>query len=148
MIIFDLQCACGCQFEGWFESRADFDRQTVAGLIACPDCRGREIHKILSPVPFHSGAPDSMSPSHEDRAEVSAEEAVQFLRSVQEIVEKHFEDVGAKLAEESLKIHYGLAEPRNIRGFTTAGEEKMLLDEGIELLKIPLVRKNSDPKLN
>jgi len=149
MIVFDLKCSCGCQFEGWFESRADFDRQNEDGLVCCPECSCTQIHKILSPVAFHSATSFSAHASQaEDAGEISAETAVRFLRAIQDVVEKHFEDVGTKLAEESLKIHYGVAQPRNIRGVTTAAEEKMLLDEGIELLKIPIVQKNSGPKPN
>ena len=61
-----------------------------------------------------------------------------MLRSLQEYVVSNYEDVGSKLAEESLKIHYGLEEPRNIRGSSTEEEEKVLKKEGIEILKIPL----------
>jgi hypothetical protein len=35
-------------------------------------------------------------------------------------------------------MHYGVEEPRNIRGTTTEAEEKMLRDEGIQFIKIPL----------
>jgi hypothetical protein len=149
MIIFDLECICGSQFEGWFESRADFEKQNSECLIVCPRCGSDEIHKILSPVAIHSST--SHSETHAPTVEnpdITPEMALKFLRSVQDYVEKNFEDVGSKLAEESLKILYGVIEPRNIRGVATADEEKMLLDEGIELLKIPLVKKSTDPKLN
>lgn len=144
MIVFDLKCACGCQFEGWFESRDDYNIQNCNGLVTCPECGGCEIHKILSPVAVHTG--NSCQP--EDSLEITTETAVQFLRSVQDFVEKNFDDVGPKLAEESLKIHYGINEPRNIRGVATADEEKMLMEEGIELLKIPFAKKLPDSKLN
>ncbi len=66
------------------------------------------------------------------------------LETLQNFVEKNFEDVGTDLAKESLKIHYGVSESRNIRGVTTAAEEKELQKEGIELLKIPMPVKNKD----
>jgi len=149
MIVFDLKCICGSQFEGWFESRTDFDNQNNDGLISCPRCGSDEIHKILSPVAIHSrpSHPETPAPTTEV-PDITPEMALKFLRSVQDFVEKNFEDVGPKLPEESLKIHYGVIEPRNIRGVATADEEKMLLEEGIELLKIPLVKKSTDPKLN
>lgn len=46
--------------------------------------------------------------------------------------------MGPQLAQEALKIHYGVEAPRNIRGVTTAEEEKTLEKEGINLLKLPL----------
>ena len=152
MIVFDFQCICGCQFEGWFENRTDFEKQTDAGIIFCPRCGGDAIHKILAPVAIHTGfsaLPCQQSPDGAVvDANVTSETALQFLNSLRDYVEKNFDDVGLKLAEESLKIHYGVIEPRNIRGVATAEEEKMLSREGIELLKIPLLKKLSDPKLN
>ena len=150
MIIFDLKCICGYQFDGWFESRTDFDKQCDDGLIACPECESDQIHKILSPVAVHTGTshPKRYRPATSEKPEVTQEDAMQFLHSVQDFVEKNFEDVGPNLANESLKIHYGVVKPRNIRGVTTENEEQMLSEEGIELLKIPLVKKSTDPKLN
>jgi len=77
---------------------------------------------------------------------VSPEALLHVLRTVQKFVEKNFEDVGTRLAEESLKIHYGVKEARNIRGVVTEEEEKVLEQEGIELLKVPIV--SEDDKLN
>lgn len=149
MIVFDLKCICGCQFEGWFESRVDFDRQSSSGMIACPHCGSGKIRKILSPVAIHSDTAHTETAVPEiENNEITPETALNLLRSLQEYVEKNFEDVGSKLAQESLKIHYGVVAPRNIRGVATEHEEKMLLKEGIELLKIPLVKKLSDPDLN
>jgi len=151
MIIFDLQCTCGCQFEGWFAGRSDFDRQICTGQITCPHCGGREgIRKILSPVTVCTGpAQKEVAPTvKKAQQQITPEMTLQVLRSVQEYVENNFENVGARLATESLKIHYGVEKQRNIRGVVTADEEKMLRDEGIELLKIPLVKKSSDPELN
>lgn len=148
MIVFDLKCSCGCQFEGWFESRSDFDRQIQVNMIACPHCGSVEIHKILSPVAIHAGVPDTAGQPVNDREEMDADAALKILREVQDYVEKNFDDVGSRLAEESLKIHYGVSRSRNIRGVATADEEKMLLAEGIELLKIPMLKKPTDPKAN
>lgn len=149
MIVFDLQCICGCQFEGWFAGRSDFDRQNDQGLIACPRCGGEKVRKILSPVAVHSGVAgqEISSPAGAD-PEITPAMMVRFLESVRHFVEKNFDDVGPRLAEESLKIHYGVAGPRNIRGTATAEQEKMLRDEGIDLLHIPVIGKSSDPKPN
>jgi len=76
------------------------------------------------------------------------ESLIKYLHIMQEFVEKNFEDVGTNLATESLKIHYGVSKERNIRGVTTSEEDKMLHDEGIELLKIPMLKKKSDSEAN
>ena len=50
MMVFDLICLCGYQFEGWFQDGSDYRKQSDTGLLLCPECGGREVHKILSPV--------------------------------------------------------------------------------------------------
>ena len=59
-------------------------------------------------------------------------------KQIVDYVEKNFDDVGCDFAKEALKIHYGVEEPRNIRGVSTKEEEKMLKEEGIDFVKIPM----------
>ena len=140
MIVFDLSCQCGCQFEGWFQDSDDFRRLTRGGLLNCPSCDGNAVRKILSPVAIRSSVTDRRVVS--TPVKVAPEEmAADLFKSLQDYVVNNYEDVGPRLAEESLRIHYGLEEPRNIRGTSTGEEEKVLKREGIELLKIPLPAK-------
>lgn len=148
MIVYDLQCCCGCQFEGWFEDRDDFERQLSGGVLNCPECGGRKIHKILSPVKTISGAVAADALQSEEGREADTREIVQLLQAVEKFVEKNFENVGPALAREALKMRYGVTKPGNIRGWATEDEEKLLRDEGIELLKIPILKKSSDSKVN
>ena len=71
-----------------------------------------------------------------------------MLLPVEEYVQTNFEDVGPKFAAEALKIHYGVAEKRNIKGSATADEEETLRDEGIEFFKIPMPKTDDDEKKN
>jgi hypothetical protein len=143
MIVFDLACVCGYTFEGWFQDRSDFENQQTASFIVCPECGSRDIRKILSPIRFQYSRIDENSLLNEDSSvAVSAEDAEEALKILQRYVEENFEDVGADLATESLKIHYGVSEPRNIRGVTTESEEKKLKEEGINLIKIPMPGKS------
>jgi hypothetical protein len=48
------------------------------------------------------------------------------------------EDVGPQFAEEARKIHYGEREARNIRGQASRDETEALLEEGIEVMPLPL----------
>jgi hypothetical protein len=48
------------------------------------------------------------------------------------------EDVGPQFAEEARKIHYGEREERNIRGQATREETEALLDEGIDVMALPV----------
>jgi len=143
MIVFDLACVCGFTFEGWFQDRSDFDSQQTASLLSCPHCGSREIRKILSPTHFQSSISEaSYANKCSSDASVSPADAEKALVTLQKFVEENFEDVGVDLAKESLKIHYGVAEPRNLRGVTTESEEKKLKEEGIKLLKIPMLLKS------
>ena len=48
------------------------------------------------------------------------------------------EDVGSQFAEEARKIHYGESEERNIRGQATREETEALIDEGIDVMALPV----------
>lgn len=144
MIVFDLKCVCGYTFEGWFQDRSHFENQQTASFLECPLCSSRDVRKILSPIRYQSsgcddGFPDS-EPDHETA--VSMQEAQKALDTLQKFVEINFEDVGVDLAKEALKIHYGVSEPRNIRGIATKHEEEKLKEEGVGFLKIPMPIKN------
>jgi hypothetical protein len=144
MIVFDLLCICGFQFEGWFQDSDGFREQQQAGLITCPECGDTNVHKILSPVAVHTG-PSSSPASMPADCEISPTAwQTAVLHRIQEYVRNNFEDVGSKLASEALKMHYGIEEPRNIRGVTSPEEEKILQNEGVRLLKIPLPAPDED----
>src|SRR5210317_183549 len=120
-----------------------FRKQPDCVLLSCPHCGSREIRKILSPTHFKSSISEaSYANKCSSDASVSPADAEKALATLQKFVEENFEDVGVDLAKESLKIHYGVAEPRNLRGVTTESEEKKLKEEGIKLLKIPMPLKN------
>jgi hypothetical protein len=133
MIAYDLQCSHGHTFEGWFEDRKTYLDQQKKGLISCPVCNDTGVDIIPSTFGIKS------SPAYRSRPP-SSEEAVleKISKQAIEFVEKNFDDVGCEFAKEALKIHYGAAEPRNIRGVSTKEEEKTLQEEGIQFFKIPL----------
>ncbi len=59
------------------------------------------------------------------------------LREVQAHIEKNFDHVGPRFAEEARKMHYGEADKRSIYGEATKVEAEELRDEGIEVGQIP-----------
>ena len=63
--------------------------------------------------------------------------AMRALRQVQDHIEKNFDHVGPRFAEEARKMHYGEADRRSIYGEATAVDAKELRDEGIEIGQIP-----------
>jgi hypothetical protein len=65
-------------------------------------------------------------------------------KQIVDYVENNFDNVGADFAQEALKMHYGVSEPRNIRGVSTPQEEETLKAEGIEFFKFPVPQKSPD----
>lgn len=130
MIIFDLQCSLGHSFEGWFDDSHDFEIQKGQGLLVCPVCNDNQICKMPSTFAIKGSQPAVPK-------EPKAEDLAALGEKISEYVQKHFDDVGSEFAREALKMHYGAAEQRNIRGLSTREEEKMLKEEGIPFFKIP-----------
>jgi hypothetical protein len=47
MIHYQLQCAEGHGFDGWFKDSASFDDQAEAGFVACPSCNSTTVSRAL-----------------------------------------------------------------------------------------------------
>ena len=128
MILFDLRCKEGHAFEAWFRDSAAYEDQAAAGDLACPVCGSAEISKGL------------MAPAVNSRPRIDpaqAAEAMRLWRRVQNHIEKNFDHVGPRFAEEARKIHHGEVEKRSIYGEATKAEAKELRDEGIDVNQIP-----------
>ena len=136
MIAYDITCENGHTFEGWFNNSSSFEDQRSRGLIDCPYCASTRIERI--PSTFAIG---NRQKPQEQAADTSPQLTV--MMQVQRYIEKYFQDVGQRFAEEAFKIHYGQAERRNIRGTTTQQEEEQLKEEGVAFLKIPIIRYDS-----
>jgi hypothetical protein len=126
MVVFDLQCAAGHAFEGWFDSLADLEDQVARGFLSCPVCGDQQVRRVPSGFGI---ARRRSEPDPADAAKVLGQAFSRFLR-------ENFEDVGASFASEALKIHYGASEPRSIRGVSTPQEEDLLRQEGVSFVKI------------
>jgi hypothetical protein len=133
MIVFDLQCPAGHVFEGWFDDSLDFERQQECGMLTCPVCEATDICKIPSTFAIKSASP------HPPQAPPSADLMAAMGEKICEFVKNNFDDVGADFATEALKMRYGVSQQRNIRGHSTKQEEKMLKEEGVPFMKIPLI---------
>lgn len=131
MIAYDLRCAQGHVFEGWFEDSQAFENQKKKNLISCPFCNDVSIIKIPSTFGIKSSDNKQNIPDKQLALEKMTKKLIDF-------VENNFDNVGTNFAAEALKIHYGIAEPRNIRGVSTNQEEKTLKEEGVKFFKVPI----------
>jgi len=141
MIVFDLACPRGHIFEGWFDSNESFEEQNINGLVRCPVCDDSDIRKALSPIAVRKSQPLALP----------GQETIDYQRLAKEVVEyikTNSEDVGTQFAAEALKIHYGVAEKRSIRGSATADEEKTLKKEGVDFVKVPFPVSEDENKTN
>jgi hypothetical protein len=153
MKVLDLQCRQGHSFEGWFGSQDDYDAQRARGLVTCPMCNDSEITKLLSAPRLNLGhgtepvqtpaAPEAAAPSAAPAktAAATAQPLAQMQAALMNMVRHvmaNTEDVGTRFAEEARKIHYGEREERNIRGQATREETEALLDEGIDVVPLPV----------
>lgn len=153
MKVFDLRCAAGHEFEGWFASEREFLTQRKGKEIACPVCGDTHVVKKLSAprlnlghglAPKEAATAPNVSAGGSDTAEgrnvaTIPSRAVQaaWLKAVREVIART-EDVGERFAEEARRMHYGEIEERGIRGQASLAETRELLDEGIPVAPLPL----------
>ena len=120
------------------------DRQAQPETPSTDEAR----HGAEKPVPAHVADQTSdVSPVKASSPVPMPEklvEAMRMVRKMQEHIEKTFDHVGRQFAEEARKMHYGEAEKRSIYGEATQDETEQLIDEGIEINRIPwLPNRNS-----
>lgn len=142
MIIFDLACTQNHPFEGWFQSQQDYDGQLAQGLIACPCCASIEVRRVPSALhlvkPANGPAPVAGAPNIETQGGMLA-----AYRQLMTAMMSDCEDVGKDFAVEARRIHYHAAPDRSIRGHASATDYEALREEGIEILRMPVL-KNED----
>ena len=137
MIAFDLLCSNGHVFECWFKDSTSFEEQKSANIINCPVCNDVHIEKVFSPFAIKKRGDREVKEGIENKEEINPHQA---FRLIQEYLDKHFEDVGSNFAKEALKIHWGEAEKKNIKGTTTPQEENLLKEEGVPFIKVPIIK--------
>ena len=138
MIIYDLKCEKGHTFEGWFKDQQTWALQNSQKLVSCPVCNSSTIEMIPSSITIMGK--DSRVAGKLQEKEISEAKA---LRMLHQYIDNNFEDVGNKFAEIALKIHYGDEEKRNIKGTRTPQEEENLKEEGVQFIKVPLLKMDS-----
>jgi hypothetical protein len=141
MKVFNLQCSAQHHFEGWFASEDDYASQIERGLLECPLCADKSVHKLPSAPRLNLGAAEPVANAAATQTvaagpEVRALQAA-YLQLARRVVEQT-EDVGPRFAEEARKIHYGESEERGIRGQASREETEALMEEGIGVMPLPL----------
>jgi hypothetical protein len=143
MIVFDLSCAEGHRFEGWFASGDDFAAQSERGLVECPQCGSAHVMKApMAPsVPKKGnqrGAPaEAKQPVAGGAMPPEVVEALGKLAEAQANALKDSKWVGDAFAEQSRAMHYGERDAETIHGRASPREAKELVDEGVPVAPLP-----------
>ena len=151
MIVFDLACAQGHRFEGWFGSSADYESQCADGLLTCPQCGSDEVAKApMAPaVPMKGNQRPEHGPAVPRAGPVPAQgmanmpmppEVQQALAKLAEAQAKALANstwVGKRFADDARAMHYGERDPATIHGEATPSEARQLLEEGIDVAPLP-----------
>lgn len=150
MIRYRLRCSAEHEFEAWFQNSSAFEKQAESGLLSCPDCGSTDVSRALmapalqgtrreaKPVPAEP--PAAAADGEEKQVATNALALKQQLLSLRRTIERNFDNVGDRFADEARKIHHGDSDPRGIYGNTTVEEREALADEGIEVGSIPWLR--------
>ena len=139
MIVFDLECSKGHIFEGWFDSHEAFEEQNAKRMVSCPHCDDSNVNRVITSVSVKKSNPENQTA----RIPIDYQK---LAREVVDYIQENSENVGRKFAAEALKIHYGVAEKRNIRGSATSEEEETLKEEGVDFFKVPWPKMDEEKK--
>jgi hypothetical protein len=161
MIHYQLQCRDQHLFDGWFRDSAAFEVQAAKGLVECPICAGTDVVRAPmapalarriaaqptpvppapAPTPATSASPTPAAPTTEmavaeARMPDQVRAALQRLRAE---VERRCDYVGERFAAEARRMHSGEIPPRGIYGEATPAQAEALVEDGIEVARIPWV---------
>lgn len=140
MKVLDLKCSHEHRFEGWFASTEEFESQLSRKLVACPVCSTTDVSRMPSAPRLNLSSARGEAAPQAAQAEAAPEAAAlqaRALKFMRELIEKT-ENVGERFAEEARRIHYNEAPARSIRGVTTPEDAHALLEEGIDVMPLPV----------
>ena len=109
MIRYDLVCAGGHEFDGWFRDSAAYDASADLGELACAVCGSPKVEKqLMAPgIPAKANrAGGAAAPVAGGILDPRAAAMLKMMREVRREVEANAVYVGARFAEEARKIHY------------------------------------------
>jgi hypothetical protein len=138
MVIYDLSCAVGHAFEGWFDSPEQYRAQLEAGELSCPVCGTEQIEKRPHASALGSQERRGEPQTYPVLPQVVREVMRDALREIASVVRANSEDVGDRFADEARAIHREEAPARSIRGAASAEDERALREEGVPFVKIPV----------
>ena len=167
MIRYSLQCERGHAFESWFQDSASYDKQAKRGLVTCPACNSSKVEKsIMAPQiprkgrtteqrageekaararsrPKATAESATTAPAKQDTAEpmllAQERELRAKLKELRDHIKATSDNVGDQFPEQARKMHYGEIEHRPIYGEASPKEAKDLIEEGVDVMPLPVL---------
>jgi hypothetical protein len=168
MIRYSLHCERGHAFDSWFQDSASYDKQAKRGLVSCPVCNSVKVEKsIMAPQIPRKGrtaeqrageekalrttarrkkaaaaeaAPvPAIAPAAEPLLMAQEKELLSKLKELRDHIKANADNVGEQFPEQARKMHYGEIEHRPIYGDASPDEAKSLIDEGVEVMPLPVL---------
>ncbi len=146
MILYQLRCHRGHDFDAWFLDGATYDSQSASGDVTCPFCGTAEVAKAPMAPNIARGHTDAplRSSAEETRAKKVAERILDAVDILRGEVEENSDYVGDEFADEAKRIHSGETEERGIYGEATDEEAEELDEEGVGYFRFPFSRRRND----
>jgi hypothetical protein len=161
MIVFDLICQPnGHIFEAWFGSSDSFQRQKNDRLLQCPICASANVDKaVMAPhvgaksnqrsgvmavreseqsEQNHTASQASDGLAHDMVAVAAAKSKLAALAQVQSAIIAQSDWVGRDFARQARAMDAGELTRASIYGEASLGEVKSLIDDGVEVMPLPL----------
>jgi hypothetical protein len=139
MIKYALGCADGHSFESWFPDSAAYEQQRRRGLVACPECGSTRVDKaIMAPAVMGAERMAGQAPpaALDDDQRRMARKMIAHIRRE---IEANTDDVGARFPQVARAIHLGDEPRRGIRGRASLGEARALIEDGVEVMPMPML---------
>ena len=111
--------------------------QNGSGMIECPLCADRIISRMPSAPRLNLSGQREPASAAVPAPEPAQPLQAQWVAAVRRMLD-NTDDVGERFPEEARRIHYGEVEARGIRGQANAEQRQALLDEGIEIMSVPI----------
>jgi hypothetical protein len=155
MIHYNLRCEKGHAFESWFQSSSAYETQEKRGLVNCAVCGSTEVERaIMAPQIVSKKGRENVrsepAPTPVPAAEVTAPASTPLLmaqevelrtklKELRDHIVKNADNVGERFPAEARKMHYGDIEHRPIFGEASPDEARALVDEGVEVMPLPVL---------
>jgi hypothetical protein len=155
MIHYNLRCAKGHAFESWFQSSSAYETQEKRGLVSCPVCGSTDVERAImapqivskkgresatsEPAPAPAPVTEVTAPAPTPLLMAQEQELRTKLRELRDHIVKNADNVGERFPNEARKMHYGDIEHRPIYGEASPDEAKALIDEGVEVMPLPVL---------